>query len=156
VLATLDAVLRSGTCTAEDLAAACAAQRGLRGIAAVAPLVPSADARAESPMESRMRWRFLDAGLPAPQLQVEVGGPGRRHRVDLGWEERLLAAEFDGLTAHMTRHQLADDRDRHNWLTDRGWRLLHFTGVDVYRRADAMVATVRRHLDRSRPVIMAP
>ena len=28
--------------------------------------------RAESPMESRMRWRFIDGGLPAPDLQVAL------------------------------------------------------------------------------------
>ena len=105
-------------------------------------------------MESRMRWRFLAAGLPAPHVQVEVADGPRRHRLDVGWEEELVGAEFDGLEAHMTRQQLAADRDRHNWLTERNWRLLHFTATDVYRQHERMVATVARHLGNPRRTIM--
>jgi very-short-patch-repair endonuclease len=102
-------------------------------------------------MESRMRWRFIDGGLPAPEVQVRVIGDGRSHYLDTGWRDARVGAEFDGLEAHMTRQQLTDDRDRHNWLTERGWRLLHFTAVDVYRRYERMVHTVARHLDISTP-----
>jgi hypothetical protein len=148
-LATLDAALRSGRCDRDQLAVAHERQRGLRGVVLLKQLIPLADGRAESPMESRMRWRFLEARLPAPDLQIEVGSAGRRwHRLDIGWREHRLGAEFDGLEAHMTRQQLADDRDRHNWLTERHWTLLHFTAVDVYRRWEPMVATVRRYLLR--------
>ena len=97
-------------------------------------------------MESRMRWRFVSGGLPAPELQVEVVAEGRCHRLDTGWREQKLGAEFDGLEAHMTRQQLADDRDRHNWLDEHDWRLLHFTAIDVYRRWERMLETVRRQL----------
>ena len=145
-LATLDAALRSGTCNRDQLAASYERQRGLRGVVLLKQVIPLSDERAESPMESRMRWRFLDAGLPQPDLQVEVGSGHRWHKLDIGWREHRVGAEFDGLEAHMTRRQLADDRDRHNWLTERHWTLLHFTAVDVYRRWDPMVASVRRHL----------
>jgi very-short-patch-repair endonuclease len=153
-LASLDAALRSGTCSLDGLASACARQRGLRGVVRLSRAIPFADGRAESPMESRMRWRFLAAGLPRPEVQVEVADGGRRHRLDVGWEELLVGAEFDGLEAHMTRQQLADDRDRHNWLTERRWALLHFTAVDVYRRHARMVDTVARHLGNPRRTIM--
>ena len=155
-LATLDAALRSRTCDREDLTAARVRQRGLRGVARLERLVPLADPRAESPIESRMRWRFLDARLPAPDLQVEVRDGVRWHRLDVGWREHRLGAEFDGLEAHMTRRQLQDDRDRHNWLTERRWTLLHFTAVDVYRRWEPMVAGVRRYLVGTGPTIMTP
>ncbi|MFD2090318.1 endonuclease domain-containing protein [Blastococcus deserti] len=130
-------------------------QRGLRGVARLDRLIPVADGRAESPMESRMRWRFIDGGLPAPDLQIDVVDGLRRHRLDMGWRDRRLGVEFDGLEAHMTRGQLAADRDRHNWLTEHDWRLLHFTAVDVYRRWEAMVAIVRRHLTGPGRAIMA-
>jgi very-short-patch-repair endonuclease len=153
-LATLDAALRSGTCDRGALADACARQRGLRGVVRLGRLIPFADAGAESPMESRMRWRFLAGGLPAPRVQVEVTDGSRRHRLDVGWEDALVGAEFDGLEAHMTRQQLTADRDRHNWLTERSWRLLHFTATDVYRQHERMVATVARHLGNPRRTIM--
>jgi very-short-patch-repair endonuclease len=153
-LATFDAALRSGICGRDDLVSAAARQRGLRGVRRMGQLVLRADGRAESPMESRMRWRFLESGLPAADLQIEIRSARRRHRLDLGWREYRLGAEFDGLEAHMTRRQLAADRDRHNWLTEQEWRLLHFTAVDVYRSWRPMVATVRRHIDARRPTIM--
>jgi len=153
-LATLDAALRSGTCTPELLGAAADEQEGLREVVRLRRLIPFADGRADSPMESRMRWRFVDGGLPAPDLQIEVGEGARWHRMDTGWREYRLGAEFDGLEAHMTRQQLAADRDRHNWLTERRWCLLHFTAGDVYRRWEPMVETVRRHMAASAPTIM--
>lgn len=153
-LATLDAALRTRTCTRGQLAEACARQRGLRGVVRLGRLIPLADPSAESPMESRMRWRFLAGGLPAPRVQVEVADEGRRHRLDVGWEEDLVGAEYDGLESHMTREQLAADRDRHNWFTERRWRLLHFTAVDVYRQHERMVNTVARYLGYPRRTIM--
>jgi very-short-patch-repair endonuclease len=140
-LATLDAALRSARCTPEELALATQAQAGLRQVIRLRELIQHADARAESPMESRMRWRFLDGGLPAPDLQVRVGDAGEVRYLDTGWSDRLVGAEFDGLEAHMTAEQLQEDRRRHNWLTDRRWKLLHFTGTDVYRRPAEMIAT---------------
>lgn len=139
--ATLDSALRSGHCTREELAAAAVAQTGLREVIRLRALIPHADRRAESPMESRMRWRFIDGGLPAPELQIRVGDAGAQRYLDTGWLEHRVGAEFDGLEAHMTAKQLQEDRRRHNWLTDRRWKLLHFTGADVYRRPAEMIAT---------------
>jgi hypothetical protein len=154
-LATLDLAVRSGRCSREELAAAAERQAGLREVVRLRELIPHADGRAESPMESRMRWRFIAGGLPPPQLQVEVSGGGRRHRMDTAWEEWRLGAEFDGLQGHMSRAQLDADRDRHNWLAERSWSLLHFTARHVYRRPEEMVATVRRQFERQRQTIMA-
>jgi hypothetical protein len=145
-LATLDAALRSAWCTRDDLAAAADAQAGLREVVRLRDLVPFADPRAESPMESRMRWGFIDGGLPAPDVQVRVSVDGRHRYLDTGWREQQVGAEFDGVEAHMTPEQLRNDRLRHNWLTERGWTLLHFTAVDVFRRWEPMVATAARAL----------
>ena len=109
-------------------------------------LVPFADGRAESPMESRMRWRFIDGGLPAPDLQVRVMDGGTSRYLDIGWWEQRVGAEFDGRLSHMTPEQLRDDRWRHNWITEKGWMLLHFTSSDVYRGYRSMVATAARAL----------
>jgi len=145
-LATLDAALRSGSCTGDQLAAAAGVQAGLRQVIRLRRLVPYADGRVESPMESRMRWRFLDAGFPAPDLQVEVAAGGRARWLDIGWREERVGAEFDGQEAHLTPQQLRDDRHRHNWLTGNGWTLLHFTGADVYRAHRQMLAVTARAL----------
>jgi len=71
-LAVLDAALRTGTVTGDDLAGQTERQAGRPGIVQVRKLLPLADARAESPMESVTRLLCLTAGLPAPELQYEV------------------------------------------------------------------------------------
>lgn len=145
-LATLDAALRSRTCTKGELVAAAELQAGLRHVIRLRELVPHADPRADSPMESRMRWRFLDAGFPAPELQVEVGAGGVSRWMDVGWRRQRVGVEFDGHEAHMTPEQLRDDRRRHNWLTENRWTLLHVTGHDVYRAHRQMLAITARAL----------
>lgn len=46
-------------------------QKGYRGNERARRVVHFADAAAESPGESWTRWAIVEAGLPAPQLQVE-------------------------------------------------------------------------------------
>jgi very-short-patch-repair endonuclease len=151
-LATLDAALRSTSCTREELMRAAEAQAGLRQVKRLRDLVPCADPRADSPMESRMRWRFIDGGLPAPELQIRVGGAGQHRYLDTGWPEQRVGAEFDGWEAHMTSDQLRDDRRRHNWLTDQQWTLLHFTASDVYRTPREMLASTAKALGLESPL----
>jgi very-short-patch-repair endonuclease len=147
-LPTLDAALAAKRCTKEQLVDAAAAQAGLRSVVRLRELVPYADPRVDSPMESRMRWRFIDGGLPAPDLQVCIPTPMGARFLDTGWRNERVGAEFDGLEAHMTRQQLRDDRQRHNALTEQRWTLLHFTDVDIYRRPSGMVRTVATALGR--------
>jgi very-short-patch-repair endonuclease len=147
-LAVLDAALRSAWCTREALADAAAAQAGLREVIRLRELIPHANGRAESAMESRMRWQFIEGGLPAPDVQVRVKTDDGVRWLDTGWREQRVGAEFDGLEAHMTAEQLRDDRRRHNWLTEYDWMLLHFTKHDVYRQPRRMVAEASRALAR--------
>ena len=108
-LATLDAALRSGSCTRDELAGAARAQAGLRQVVRLRGLVPHADPRSDSPMESRMRWRFIAARFPVPDVQVRVPAGGRARWLDIGWHEERVGAEFDGQEAHMTLQQLRDE-----------------------------------------------
>jgi hypothetical protein len=61
-LATLDAALHAGACTAADIELAVREQRGRRGIVKVRELGTYADHRAESPMESEARLDSSTAG----------------------------------------------------------------------------------------------
>ncbi|MGY1784035.1 type IV toxin-antitoxin system AbiEi family antitoxin domain-containing protein [Geodermatophilus sp. SYSU D00698] len=145
-LATLDAALGTRECTRAELAAEVERQPGLREVVRLRRLVPHANGLAESPMESRMRWRFIEGGLPAPDVQVRVLGDGCSWYLDTGWREQRVAAEYDGHAAHMTPEQLRDDRRRHDGITERGWTLLHVTAADVHREHRRMVAEVARAL----------
>ncbi|SDQ10161.1 type IV toxin-antitoxin system AbiEi family antitoxin domain-containing protein [Quadrisphaera sp. DSM 44207] len=71
-LAVLDSALRSGCVDVGGLAEAAHRAAGRRGCRAVQDLWGLADARAESPLESRARLRCVDAGLPPDELQLPV------------------------------------------------------------------------------------
>lgn len=56
-----------------------------------------ADARAESPLETRGRLRIVGSGLPRAELQVEIRTAGRLVAVVEAWfDDAAVAVEFDG------------------------------------------------------------
>jgi hypothetical protein len=151
VLATLDAALRSRTCDRTELWRAALQQAGRRGIVAVRDLIPLADPRAESPMESELRLIVLDAGLPTPTLQHEVvDGNGELRRLDLAWPEYRVAAEYDGEPWHSGVEALRRDRRRHVALQDIDWVAIPVLFDDVRYRSADLVARINHHLSRSR------
>jgi len=97
---------------------------------------------AESPMETRLRWLLLQAGLPRPQVQTDLhDGAGRFvGRADLYYPSARLVIEYDGGNH---RERLVEDNRRQNALVNAGFRLLRFTAADLYERPDAVEAQVR-------------
>jgi hypothetical protein len=83
--------------TALQLAEGVTTLRGWPGARRAARAVALADGRAESPLETRGRLRIVGAGLPQPELQVEIRTGGRLVGVVDAWfEEAAVAVEFDG------------------------------------------------------------
>jgi hypothetical protein len=149
--ATLDAALRSGTCDRTELWRAALQQAGRRGIVAVRGLIPLADPRAESPMESELRLVVLDAGLPTPALQYEVvDGNGELRRLDLAWPERGVAVEYDGVPWHSGADELRRDRVRQVALQDVGWTVIPAMFDDVRYRSADLVARINHQMSRTR------
>ncbi|HEX7188239.1 MAG TPA: hypothetical protein VF423_08450 [Actinomycetes bacterium] len=108
---------------------------GYRGVAQARELVALADARAESPMESRARLRAHDAGFPPFEPQVEVFDGGRFvARLDLGRRTERKALEYDGDVAHGTRRQQLHDRRRRQDVERCGWQVAVVTGEHVNGR----------------------
>ena len=114
------------------------ARPGARGSARLDRVVALADARAESPMETRMRLLLVLAGLPAPAVQHEIRTrDGRRVRFDLAYPEALLAIEYDG-----DEHDDTLDRQRDARTAQLGWHTLRLLGADVLRTQQATVRLV--------------
>jgi hypothetical protein len=85
-LATLDAALRSASCSRDELTRMLRLQSGRRGVVNVRELLPLASPLAESPMESEARLVMIDGGLPDPVLQYEVVDlEGNVWRLDFAW-----------------------------------------------------------------------
>jgi very-short-patch-repair endonuclease len=143
-LPVLDAALRAGSCTPDEMRAELARHRGLRGVCQARELVVVADGRSECRQESQLRLVLIDGRLPAPEPQVwvadENGVPC--YRLDLAYRKRKIGLEYDG-TSHLDHDRLRHDRWRMNWLSGQGWTMRFFTDADLYRRPAHIVATVR-------------
>lgn len=100
---------------------------------------------AESPMETRLRWLLISAGLPRPEVQTDLHDSQGRFvgRADLYYPQARLVVEFDGANH---RDRLVEDNRRQNRLIDSGFSVLRFVGDDVYNRPDTVAAQVRRAL----------
>ncbi|WP_137159732.1 type IV toxin-antitoxin system AbiEi family antitoxin domain-containing protein [Blastococcus sp. CCUG 61487] len=93
----MDAALLGELVSVEELVQAAEAATTWPGARSAARAVALADGRAESVLETRGRLRILGAGLPAPQLQVEIWADGRMVAVVDAWfEDSAVAVEFDG------------------------------------------------------------
>lgn len=150
VLATLDAALRSGTCTSTELASALKEQHGRRGVVKVRELLPHADARAESPMESEMRLVFIDWGLPTPELQYEIQDlHGQLWRVDFAWPDHRVAAEYDSVDWHANPDAFKHDRMKVARLQEVGWTTVPAVVDDVRRFPAELCARIYRSFDRA-------
>jgi hypothetical protein len=148
-LATLDAALRSTSCTRQQLTVAAAEQAGRRGIVAVRELIPLADALAESPMESEARLAMLDGGLPPPVLQHEIVDlNGRTWRVDFAWLDAKVAVEYDGFDWHSDQERFARDRQKRAALNEVNWRMLSVVSDDVRKQSHDMVRRIEHELTR--------
>src|SRR5258708_21226396 len=106
----------------------------------------SRGAAAESPMETRLRWLLLEAGLPCPEVQTNLRDRWRRFlgRADLYYAEARLILEYDGANH---RDRLADDNRRQNLLINAGYRILRFTSTVIHQRPEAGVEQVRGSLN---------
>jgi len=147
-LATLDAALRSGACTAAELAEAVADQKGRRGIVSVRELLAFADPRAESPMESEARLVFIDGGLPLAELQYEiVDRHGRLWRVDFAWPDAKVIAEYDSEEWHANPDAFKHDRMKTARLQECGWTVIPMVVDDIRRAPLELVDRIFRHLE---------
>ncbi len=142
LLAVLDAAMQVGVSRA-DLLRAVESARGRRGITKVKTWILHADPRAQSPMESRTRYRVVAAGLPIPGLQVRVDVPGGVRYLDLGWRRKRVGLEFDGEEFDTGDGRMARDRQRHNELMGEGWTIVYATAVDVFRYPESFLARLR-------------
>jgi very-short-patch-repair endonuclease len=124
------------------LAEVAARQPPGRGRAQVQRAVALADARSESPQESRLRMALVRVGLPDPEPQYTVRHGGRFiARVDLAYPAYKIAIEYDGRW-HDAPERFGRDRRRLSALAAAGWRVILVTAADLHY-PERVVATVR-------------
>ncbi len=150
-LSGLDAMLRLGGFSSAELVWGVERFRGMRWITRLRELAPIADGRAASPGESVLRLRWIDGGLPSPQLQVEVWIDRVLIAIlDLAHEELRYAAEYDGEQWHSSPEQIQHDQERRSLVSDEGWLINVFRKEHVYGHQQTADATLRAGVAESR------
>lgn len=142
---------RRPVCRVDDLATAVSALPArARGAQLLREALSHVRPGTDSPMETRLRWTLVQAGLPCPAVNVLV-------RADDGWVVAMpdlayvrerVAIEYDGDVHRTDRATWRRDVARRQELESLGWRVISCTADDVLRHPDRVAAWVRRALQR--------
>lgn len=104
------------------------------GRAGLRRAIELADRRSESPLESASRGHFLDADLPAPELQAWVTDEdGLRHRLDFLWRKHLVIGEADGWGKLRDGNALRAEKTREDSLRRMGFLFVRWTSDELWR-----------------------
>lgn len=97
-----------------------AGARGMRGCREALGLM---DAGADSPKETWLRLLVMDAGYPRPGTQIPVlDDYGNEFAyLDMGWEDPMIALEYDGVQHQTDRKRYAWDAKRLRMIQHQGW-----------------------------------
>jgi hypothetical protein len=89
--------------------------------------------RVDSEPETRLRLLMVLAGLPEPEVDIQVvDADGQiRYRLDSGFRAQRLAIEYDGRW-HDTPEQRERDEERRSNLRGEGWSFLIVTADDLF------------------------
>lgn len=131
-VAHLDALLRATGCTVADVADPAGRHRGVRGLRRLETTLPLVDPGSQSPKETSLRLFIVRDGLPKPTTQIPVlaedGTP--LAYLDMGWEEWMVAVEYDGDQHRTDRRQYVKDIRRLEMLAELGWIVIRVVAED--------------------------
>lgn len=139
-VARLDALARATDVKVTDVAELAARHRHTRGLRQLEAALDLVDGGAQSPKETWLRLLLIRAGFPRPQTQIPVPGPHGypKYFLDMGWQELMLAVEYDGDQHRTSRRQFVWDVERLEYIRSVGWThinvLAEHRGCDVIRR----------------------
>lgn len=147
----LDALARATGFKAEEVAAVLDAHPRVRGRRRVPGLLDLVDSGAQSPKESWLRLLLIEAGFPRPHTQIPLYSPDGypRYYLDMGWEQFMVAVEYDGEQHRTDTVQFRGDVTRSEYIDGLGWRRIRVLAGDrrdeIVRRVEgAGVPRIRR------------
>ena len=127
---------------------------GARGVRRLRTMMALVDAGAESPQETRLRLLLVQSGLCRPVTQIPVTNDQGRvvRRIDMGWPEWKVGAEYDGEQHFTNPANYAEDIVRLEFLEARGWRIVRVSARQLRYERSTVVARMRLALrDRGCP-----
>lgn len=142
----LDALARATDFKVDDVLRVAKAHSGSPGLRRLERALALVDPGAQSPRESYLRLLLIDAGLPRPQTQIPVSGADGIPvaYLDMGWEDCMVAVEYDGDQHRVDRRQYVKDIRRLELLDRMGWIVVRVVAEDrpatIVRRVNAALA----------------
>jgi hypothetical protein len=122
---------------------------GARGICRFRETLDLVDGGAESPQETRLRLLLVQSGIPRPVTQIPVANPkGRKRRIDMGWPEWMVGAEYDGEHHWTNPDDHAEDIERLEFLAAKGWLIVRVSAGQLRYQRPEVVQRVRDALIR--------
>lgn len=144
-VANLDALMRATSITADEVHAVAEQHRGARGLRQLETALALVDTGSQSPKQTSLRLLLTRAGLPRPTTQIPVTVErGKVYDLDMGWEDLMVAVEYDGEHHRTDRWQYSRDNHRREMLERLGWIVIRVTVTD---RPENIIARVRDALD---------
>lgn len=111
--------------------------------------------RPESPIEEQF-WQAWQRRVPDIPLELQYPACAGAYRLDFAHPPSRIAIELDGYTHHSSHARFTQDRRRHRDLVREGWRVLVFSGTEVFHHADRCVDEARATIDLLAGVTGAP
>lgn len=139
-LGCVDALAHAGLVHPARLAEELGRWTGQRFVARARRCIALCEPATESPGESWLRLRVVDAGFPPPEPQIWVHDAGGRrlYRLDMGWRLRRKAVEYDGVEFHGPDRAASDRARRGELERDHGWDVLVAGRGEVLGRGTAL------------------
>jgi hypothetical protein len=140
-----DSALHSEQTSKDELLAVVADCARWPGIKRARLVVDFCDGKSESVLESISRVAFRDHGLPAPELQVWVGGEetGVVGRADFLWRRYQTIGEADGAAKYADSKRAINQLRRDAALRRAGFQVVHFTWSEISRVPHQVAASIR-------------
>lgn len=119
---------------------------GRRNHAVLHERVPVLSDRADSPPESKMRWRFILAGAPGPEVNIPVIDDGRVFvgQPDLRFPRYRIAFDYEGDYDQADRAQWGRDLGRTPRFEDADWSYLK-AGTPDLNDSRRIISRLFRH-----------
>lgn len=144
-----DGLLRAGLLDAADLDALRGAPLTGRGAGAARRVMAFADGLSDNPGESLSRVAIHAAGLPPPELQIEIaprGPDGPGIRVDYLWRRQRLVGEFDGRLKYQVPADLYTEKRREDRIRSMGYGVVRWGWAEAYGDFGPTAARIRAFL----------
>lgn len=150
----LDALAVATNVAADDAMALLERHPRARGKRQAPVALDLLDSGGQSPKETWLRLLFIDAGFPRPRTQIAVSDGVTRAVLDMGWDDILVAADYDGYQHLTDRQRYIHDIGRNEMVARQGWFDIHV--VAEHSRAYILRRTADAFTRRGRPLRLRP